>query len=770
MLKLFKNLKPYTVMVVFIVLLVGGQAYAQLSLPDMMSRIINNGIYYDYNALEPYQAARDENGDVEYLIQSDYMSIPKPAVDEHGNSIAIDESHPDYRLFLDGETGRPLQGFKVAPYAVERDADGAPVYVQIPQLNADGTPVIGAGGLPVMLQTDIPKPADPQNIRKIDPSQSDFADYVEDFKLFFAADGSSLKPDETFFAAMAAVGVPLDESAMTSLMTMDYKYTEDFQLIAKADIPYILKTGGLMLLFTLGVCIAAVLVSYLSAKVTMGFGRILRSKIFRKTESFSLKEFDRFGNASLNTRTTNDVTQLQNVLVMLLRILVMAPVMFVGGLVMSLSKSAEMTLVLLFTIPAILIIILLVLKFGTPIFKSMQKKIDRLTLVIRENLTGIRVIRAFNRQEKESERFEQANTDYTKSAIKANRIMAIMMPTVQLIMQATTLAITFITAYRAGTTANANVGNMMAVIQYVMQIMFSFIMLAMIFVMLPRASASAQRINEVLDTEPSIADPENKRSSDPSMRGRLEFRNVSYSFSDSADAPVLQDISFTASPGETVAVIGSTGSGKSTLLNLIPRFFDATRGEVLIDGINVRDMAVDELRSKIGFVPQKAVLFTGTIAENIRYGDESADMDRVVHAAKIAQADDFIQKCEDGYDTYVSQSGKNFSGGQKQRLSIARALCRDAEIYVFDDSFSALDFKTDAALRAALKEEVKDATVIIVAQRIGTVINADRILVLDEGRLVGIGRHRELLETCPVYREIALSQLSEEELENGKAN
>ena len=769
MLKLFKNLKPYTVMIVFIILLVGGQAYAQLSLPDMMSRIINNGIYYDYNALEPYQAARDENGDVEYLIQSDYMSIPRPATDETGAGISIDESHPDYKLFLDSETGRPLQGFKVAPYQVERDADGAPVYVQIPQLNADGTPVLGEGGLPVLIKTDVPMPADPENIRKIDPSQSDFADYIEDFKLFFSEDGTSLKPDAAFFAAMAMAGVTLDKSSMTSLMTMDYKYTEDFQLIAQADIPYILKTGGLMLLFTLGVCVAAVVVSYLSSKVTMGFGRILRSKIFRKAESFSLKEFDQFGNASLNTRTTNDVTQIQNVLVMLLRILVMAPIMFIGGLVMSLSKSAEMTLVLVFTIPIILILILLVLKFGSPIFKSMQKKIDRLTLVLRENLTGIRVIRAFNCQQKESERFEQANADYTKAAIKANRIMAVMMPTVQFIMQITTLAITFITAYRAGTTANANVGNMMAVIQYVMQIMFAFIMLAMIFVMLPRASASAQRINEILETEPTIHNPAGGAAGS-ALKGQLEFRNVSYSFSDSADAPVLHDISFTASPGETVAIIGSTGSGKSTLLNLIPRFFDATAGEVLVDGVNVKDMDLDVLRKKIGFVPQKAVLFTGTIAENIRYGDESADMDRVIHAAKIAQADDFIRRSEHGYDTNVSQSGKNFSGGQKQRLSIARALCRDAEIYVFDDSFSALDFKTDAALRAALKEEVKDATVLIVAQRIGTVLNADRILVLDEGRLVGIGTHKELLDTCPVYREIALSQLSEEELENGKAD
>ena len=769
MLKLFKNLKPYTVMIVFIILLVGGQAYAQLSLPDMMSRIINNGIYYDYNALEPYQAARDENGNVEYLIQSDYMSIPRPATDETGASIPIDESHPDYKLFLDSETGRPLQGFKVAPYEVERDADGAPVYVQIPQLNADGTPVLGDGGLPVLIQTNVPMPADPENIRKIDPSQSDFADYIEDFKLFFSEDGTSLKPDTVFFAAMAMAGVTIDESSMASLMTMDYKYTDDFQLIAQADIPYILKTGGLMLLFTLGVCAAAVIVSYLSSKVTMGFGRILRSKIFRKAESFSLKEFDQFGNASLNTRTTNDVTQIQNVLVMLLRILVMAPIMFIGGLVMSLSKSAEMTLVLVFTIPVILILILLVLKFGSPIFKSMQKKIDRLTLVLRENLTGIRVIRAFNCQQKESERFEQANADYTKAAIKANRIMAVMMPTVQFVMQMTTLAITFITAYRAGTTANANVGNMMAVIQYVMQIMSAFIMLAMIFVMLPRASASAQRINEVLETEPTVHNPAGGAVSS-ALKGQLEFRNVSYSFSDSADAPVLKDISFKASPGETVAVIGSTGSGKSTLLNLIPRFFDATAGEVLVDGVNVKDMDLDVLRKKIGFVPQKAVLFTGTIAENIRYGDESADMDRVIHAAKIAQADDFIRQSEHGYDTNVSQSGKNFSGGQKQRLSIARALCRDAEIYVFDDSFSALDFKTDAALRAALKEEVKDATVLIVAQRIGTVLNADRILVLDEGKLVGVGTHKELLDTCPVYREIALSQLSEEELENGKAD
>jgi ATP-binding cassette, subfamily B, multidrug efflux pump len=531
--------------------------------------------------------------------------------------------------------------------------------------------------------------------------------------------------------------------------------------IVNGDTKYIMKIGGFMLLVAAGNSIATILANFFSSKFATAFGRDLRRMVFTKGEGFSLHEFDKIGTPSMITRTTNDITQIQQFVVIMMKFMVTAPIMAVGGFAMALSKDKKLTLVLAVSIPLLIIIIFSVARKAIPLFKAMQNKVDKINLVLRENLTGIRVIRAFNRIDDEKERFKKASYDFTATAIKVNKMISIIMPMMMLIMNFTSVAIVWFGGIRIDN-GNMQVGDMMAFIQYIMQIMFSFLMLAMMFVMIPRAEASADRINEVLDMEPEITDPENPKN-ECVKTGYVEFKDVTFNYPGSQE-PAIKNISFSVKPGETTAIIGGTGSGKSTLINLIPRFYDVTSGAVLVDGIDVRDMSQKELRKKIGFVPQKAVLFTGTIAENIRYGKEDATEIEIRHAADVAQAAEFISNMKEGYDTLIAQGGNNVSGGQKQRLSIARALIGRPEIYIFDDSFSALDFKTDAKLRAALKEETKNSTVIIVAQRVSTVMDADRIIVLDEGQIVGIGTHKELLKSSEVYREIVSSQLSEEEL------
>ncbi|MDR9853487.1 ABC transporter ATP-binding protein [Paenibacillus sp. VCA1] len=534
--------------------------------------------------------------------------------------------------------------------------------------------------------------------------------------------------------------------------------------IVHGDIPYIWKIGGFMLLVALGGAFCSIGASYLSAKVAGGFAKNLRSRVFRHVQHFSLQEFDKLGTASLITRTTNDITQMQQVLTMILRMMISAPMMCIGGIIMAVSKDATLSLVIVVIVPVLAGAIFIIAGKGMPLFKAMQVKLDKLNRVLRENLTGIRVIRSFNRIEHEQKRFNEANYDLTQTAVKVNKIMAAMMPIMMLVMNFSTIAIVWFGGIRISN-GHMQVGSLMAFIQYAMQIMFSLIMVSVIFVMVPRASASATRINEVLDMEPQIVDPAHSAAEgkEGEKRGYLEFRDVTFSYP-GAEQPAIRHISFSATPGETTAIIGGTGSGKSTMLSLIPRFYDVESGSVMVDGRDVREMTQEELRAKVGFVPQKAVLFTGTIADNLRYGKADATDDEIRQAADIAQATEFISKMKDGFQSEISQGGNNVSGGQKQRLSIARALVRKPEIYLFDDSFSALDFKTDAKLRTALKEVTADATVLIVAQRASTVMDADRIIVLDEGRIAGIGKHRELMETCDVYREIVSSQLSEEEI------
>lgn len=540
--------------------------------------------------------------------------------------------------------------------------------------------------------------------------------------------------------------------------------------VINGDVAYIIRIGGWMLLIAVIGMISAIFGSYWAAKVATGFGRDLRTKVFTKVESFSLEEFDEKGTASLITRTTNDITQIQQLVVML-RLFLRAPMLCIGSIIMAVSKNAKLSLLLVVILLILTLLIVLLSKKSMPLFKSMQIKLDQLNLVLRENLTGIRVIRAFNRDNYEKKRFHEANLDLTETAIKVNKLMAILMPLVMLIFNLTIIAILWFGSIRINS-GSMQVGDLMAFIQYASQIMFSLIILAMMFILIPRASASAIRINEVLDIEPKIKDPmipeeselkmEEGARSEEGKRGYLEFDEVSFYYQ-GAEEPAIKKISFSAKPGEVTAIIGGTGSGKSTLVNLIPRFYEVTSGRILVDGMDIRELTQEKLHAKIGLVPQKAVLFTGTVAENISFGTNDLSRDQIIRAAEVAQASKFISTLEQGYDAQIAQGGTNVSGGQKQQLSIARALAKHPEIYIFDDSFSALDFKTDAKLRQALKKETKEDTVLIIAQRVTTVMDADRIMVLDGGKIVGMGTHQDLIKTCEVYREIVASQLSEEE-------
>lgn len=530
--------------------------------------------------------------------------------------------------------------------------------------------------------------------------------------------------------------------------------------VVTGDTDYIWSTGMKMLLISFASVILSVIVVYLASRISMGFGKELRDKIFTKVEDFSLQEFDKVGTSSLITRTTNDVVQIQNVLYMMMRLMVMAPIMLLGGIIMAVGRDAKLSLIFVVVLPLLLLLVVILGGKAMPMFKSLQKKMDKLNRVIREGLTGIRVVRSFNRNEDELEKFEEANADYATTAIKVNRLLSLMSPLMMLLMNLTSIAIVWIGSIFIGN-GDMQVGDLMAFIQYAMQIMMSFMMLSAVFIMIPRAGASAERINEVLDMNAEILNPENPKTSTPPAK--LSFEHVTFRY-EGAEKPVIEDITFEANAGETIAIIEGTGAGKSTLINMIPRFYDVESGVVKINGIDVREMDQSSLRQKIGLVPQKAVLFTGTIASNMRYGKEDATDEEIWEALRTAQAENFVSKLANGLGSRVEQGGNNFSGGQKQRLSIARSLIRKPEIYIFDDSFSALDFKTDAKLREALKAETTEAVTLIVAQRITSVVNSDQIIVMNEGKIAGMGTHEELKESNQIYQEIMRSQLSEEEI------
>lgn len=530
--------------------------------------------------------------------------------------------------------------------------------------------------------------------------------------------------------------------------------------IAKGDPEYILRTGGFMVLVTLLLAVCSIIAVYWGSKTAMSFGRDLRSELFRKVQSFSQTEVDRFGAPSLITRTTNDVQQVQMAVVMGLNVMIFAPVMCLGGIIMALRQDVPLSMSIIVIVPVMGIVLAMIMQRALPLFKTMQAKIDRLNQVVREKLSGVRVIRAFVKTDYEQRRFDEANLDLTSTALRSNRLFAMTMPLLMLIVNLAMVTITWFGTHRIDSGVMP-IGNLTAFLAYIMQILMSVMMSAMMFVMIPRASASGERIQEVLAIEPTIADPKEPKTCD--IRAGIEFQGVEFTYP-GAEAPVLRDISFSSYPGEVTAIIGSTGCGKSTLVHLIPRFYDPTDGKVLVGGVDIRELTEKDLRDRIGFVPQKPFLFSGTIASNLRWGNQDATDEELWQALRIAHAADFVAETPGGLEAPVAQGGTNLSGGQKQRLSIARALVKRPGIYVFDDSFSALDFKTDAALRASLMEAVGDAMVLIVAQRVSTIIHADRIIVLDQGRIVGMGKHEELMECCGVYREIVFSQLREDEV------
>lgn len=533
------------------------------------------------------------------------------------------------------------------------------------------------------------------------------------------------------------------------------------QGILQKDNDFVLKNGFWMLLISLLGGIATIGIGYFASRISTGFAKDVREQVFSKVENFSLVEFNKFGASSLITRSTNDVQQIQMVYLMILRMILAAPFTAISAIYKAYHMAPSMSWIIALAVIVLFGIIMILFSMAMPKFELLQKLVDKLNLVTREKLTGLRVIRAFNNEDIEDKKFEKANRDLTDVTLFVNRLMVVMQPMVMLIFNMTTIGIIWYGAKLIGE-GNMQIGDMMAFMQYAMQIIMAFLMVSIIFIMVPRASVSAKRISEILEIKPSIIDP--KKATVPNnSKGVIEFKDVTFSYP-GADLPILTNISFTANPGQTTAFIGSTGSGKSTLINLIPRFYDVTAGQILIDGVDVREYKLEDLYKKIGYVPQKGTLFSGTVESNIKYGDPKADDKLIKKSADIAQASEFINNLDGKFKSPIAQGGSNVSGGQKQRLSIARALTKKPEIYIFDDSFSALDYKTDAKLRQALAKETTDKTVLIVGQRIGTIMNADKIVVLDNGKIVGVGKHIELLKNCEVYKEIALSQLSEEEL------
>jgi len=574
-------------------------------------------------------------------------------------------------------------------------------------------------------------------------------------KLFFRY----FKPYFLFIAVSVAL---LFGQATCDLSLPDFMSDIVNKGITTGNTSYILKIGFQMLGIALISACCTILVGLIAARIAAGVSRDLRQDIFAKVESFSNAELEKYSTSSLITRTTNDITQIQQLIVMVIRIVFYAPIMGIGGVIHALDKNKSMSWIIALSVALLLVVVFSMLAAVMPSFQFVQKLIDRLNLVVRESLEGTLVIRAFNTQRFEEKRFEKVNLRLTQTNLFVNRVTSGMMPAMMLIMNLTNLLIIWVGS-KAVSSFRMEVGDMMAYMQYVMQIIMAFLMMTMMFIMIPRAIVSIRRVVEVLQTEPSIADPEDAAEIPGVPKGVVEYRGVSFRYPD-ADEDVLHNITFTALPGHTTAFIGATGSGKSTLVNLLPRFYDVTAGEILIDGVNIRNWPVHQLRNIIGFVPQKGILFSGTIESNLMYGDRNATREQVEEAADTAQAMEFIKSKPESFETTIAQGGGNVSGGQKQRLSIARALVKRAPVNVFDDSFSALDFKTDAKLRAALREKTGDSTIFLVAQRISTIMNADQIIVLEHGRIAGKGSHRELMKTCEVYREIALSQLSEEEL------
>ena len=537
--------------------------------------------------------------------------------------------------------------------------------------------------------------------------------------------------------------------------------------IIKQDMPAIWHNGLAMILVTAAGGLCSIVIGFLASRIATGVAQKLRMELFERVESFALADFNKFSTASLITRSTNDIQQIQMTSILLLRMALLAPIMAVGGLQKAVHNAPDLSWIIALAVSVLLVVIAVLFVIAVPRFKKLQTLVDKLNLVTRENLVGLKVIRAFHNEKIEQKKFQQANAELNKMNLFVNRLMMLLDPIMTLVMNFSSVAIVWFGAHLISS-GNLQIGNMMAFLEYAMQVIISFLLLSMVFIMVPRAAVSVKRVGEVLDTLPSIVDPQSPQQLPSDATGKIEFKDVTFTYPD-ADLPVLSNINFTAEPGQTTAFIGSTGSGKSTLINLIPRFYDVSAGQILLDGVDIRNVKLEDLYDQIGYVPQKGVLFSGTIASNIKYGNAKASQELVEKSAKIAQAAEFISELKNGYKNDIAQGGSNVSGGQRQRLSIARAIAVEPNVYIFDDSFSALDFKTDAKLRLALAKETKHKTVLIVGQRINTIMNADKIIVLDEGKIVGQGTHQELMKNCEVYQEIAASQLSEDDLQKMSA-
>lgn len=744
MIRLARYLKPFTLLIVLSVVLLFTQAMADLSLPDYLSRIVNNGIQQSGVENPVPQASRQSEMNKATLFMTD---TDKTTVLGHYTLITKDS--PDYDKYLQDYPVLATESVYVLnDLSSEDEGIIKPIISKaliavsgIEQAIADPSKAAALGQSGFDL-SKLPKGIDVFALLSTLPAKTR-ATILDSMDKRFAAMGNSM-------IAQAAVGAVKTEYAALGMDT------------AAIQNNYIIHTGAVMLLISLlsGAC--TILVGFLSAKAAAGMARNLRRDVFTKVESFSNHEFDKFSVSSLITRSTNDVTQLQMLIVILIRMVIYAPILAVGGIIKAVSTDASMWWTIALAVIVLLSFIFAMFSVALPKFRIIQKLVDRLNLVTRENLSGMMVIRAFNTQKFEENRFDKANRDLTDTNLFVNRVLVLMLPFMMLIMNGVTLLIIWVGANQVAA-AQMQIGDMIAFMQYAIQIVMAFLLLSFMFIILPRASVSADRIADVLDIEPAIQDPKDPKRFPTPFKGTVEFRNVAFRYPD-AEEDVLHHINFTAEPGQTTAFIGSTGSGKSTLINLIPRFYDVTGGSILIDGIDIREITQHDLREEIGYIPQKGNLFSGTIETNLRYADDAATEEELLLATDIAQASDFIAEKPEKLGAPVSQGGTNVSGGQRQRLSIARALVKNPPIYIFDDSFSAVDFKTDVALRKALKDHAGSSTLLIVAQRISTIKNADQIIVLDEGRIVGQGTHDELMETCETYREIALSQLSMEEL------
>jgi len=720
MLKMFRYVKDKWYYIVLIIALLFLQASCDLALPDYTSKIVNVGI----------QQKGIEDGVPDEIRESSMERL---------------------FLFMDSEE----RAYVEESYTLEsgiyvRNKTDAERRERLNQIF--GVPMLAVSGL----SGESEEAADARTQMGL----------PEDADMFEVLGKMPEEQRQQMLAEQADKFEEMPESIVTQSAVgyLQNEYAQMGRDLDKMQTDYLVMSGLKMLGMALLIMLAAVTVTFLSSRVASYMGRNLRNQVYRKVISFSGAELNKFSTASLITRSTNDIQQIQMLATMIFRIVLYAPILGVGGVIKVFQTDMSMTWILALAVGLILLVVAVLFGVAMPKFTLLQNLIDKLNLVTRETLTGIMVIRAFSTEKHEEERFEEANRRLTKTNLFVNRVMTFMMPLMMLIMNGISVLIVYNGAY-AVDSGTMQVGNMMAFIQYAMQIIMSFLMITMMSIMIPRANVSAKRIDEILRTEVSIHDPETAKHGDADVKGLVEFEHVSFAYP-GAEENVLNDISFTAGKGQTVAFIGSTGSGKSTLVNLIPRLFDVTEGSIRVDGVDVREMELKELRGKLGYVPQKGVLFSGTIDSNLRYGRTDATEEQIKRAAEIAQAWEFISEKPEGVDSPISQGGTNVSGGQKQRLSIARAVAKEPEIYIFDDSFSALDYKTDVVLRRALKQETQDATTLIVAQRISTILHADNIIVLDNGCVAGQGTHKELMQTCDVYRQIAMSQLSEEELAN----